>query len=172
MERNSPMPLAPLPSTRDRDVTEGSRASVQPRGRPTQRDRRKNYKPPPGGWKRHQTYRSRTPRGDSPKLRPNAETQPKISVTTPEPGITLSMFADAQALQEHIQRAVQAAVPKTALTAAIPSTGRYGPPFLTPNDSGNTTPRSTATTKPLGGAQDEDVHSQDDYQPPTVESCL
>ena len=170
--RNSPMASAPLPSTRDRDGAEGSHASVQPSGRPTQRDRRENYKPTPGGWKRHQTYRSRTPRRDAPKLRPNAETQPQISVATPEPGITMPMFSDAHALQEHIQRAVQAEVLKTTLTAAIRSAGRYGPPVLTQNDSGNTTPRSTATKKPLGGTQDEDAHSQDDYQPPTVEACL
>ena len=53
---------------------------------------------------------------------------------------------------------------------------RYGPVVLTPNPDSlpldENTPRSTATTRPAVGAQDEDRNAKEEYQPPTVESCL
>ena len=53
---------------------------------------------------------------------------------------------------------------------------RYGPVVLTPNPDSlpveENTPRSTATTRPAVGTQDDDRNGQEEYQPPTVESCL
>ena len=84
-------------------------------------------------------------------------------------------FTNIAQLHDYIQQAVKAETMK--LTAPKPVTQpRYGPVVLTPNPDSipveENTPRSTATTRPAVGTKDEDRNGQEEYHPPTVESCL
>ena len=109
-------------------------------------------------------------------MRPNTAPSPR-SQKTPYPNDTvLPSFTNLKQLQDYIQLAVQAETSKL-IPATQTKVSRYGPPALTQNAetlaAGEHTPRSTATTKPAGATQEDDVNTPDnDYQLPTVESCL
>ena len=163
----------PLPSRRGTDHSGGSAAiHPTPRGSPRRRRSREQYTPR-GGQHRQQRQRSRSPRRDTPRLRPNDKPIPQKETPKTDAPLDMSMFADVNKLREFIQKAAQQEVLKLSSTS-VPTHSRYGPPVLTPNNSGSgeLTPRSTATTRINTTPRGEMQESDEEYHPPTVESCL